>query len=77
MDLQLAGPFKWMPSVCLWFTVIAAPPQLEKKLFLMEQIKAKQDCVHLSAYVHIPVYMNECDFALTPSVSSLVMHMIV
>lgn len=42
---QLAESFKWMPSDCLWFTVIAAPHQLAKKLFLMEQIKAKQDRV--------------------------------
>lgn len=42
---QLAESFKWMPSDCPWLTVIAAHHQLEKKPLLMEQIKAKRDCV--------------------------------
>lgn len=58
-----------MPSDGLGFTLIAAPHQLEEKLLLMEQIKAKQDCVCVCASecscARASVCEWECDFALT------------
>ena len=57
---QLAESFKWMPSDGLGFTLIAAPHQLEEKLLLMEQIKAKQDCVCVCVCVCVWVLVCTC-----------------
>lgn len=47
-----------MPSVCLWFTVIAALPQWKKKLFLMEQGGKTNSSV--GASVSMCWCLNEC-----------------
>lgn len=78
-----------LQSACGLQWLLLPPSVLEKKLFLMEQIKAKQDCAHVWVPFHIRLcvtsvwlYFNAgfCRMAVAsrvPSASLLVVHTIV